>query len=139
MQALGPAAFGFVVAGVLTFFELITSKYPRTHVFLWKSWALYAYCAIYGVIALVVLLCFDRLAAAGVIKADGLGLSQPWIRALEIGIAAKALLGQNGRSEEDVEVDLPLRRPRPFKVVEITSLFPLLSPFPLLVRKQAAV
>jgi hypothetical protein len=44
------------------------------------------------VIALVVLLCFDRLAAAGVIKADGLGLSQPWIRALEIGIAVKALL-----------------------------------------------
>jgi hypothetical protein len=43
MRALGPAALGFVVAGVLTFFELITSKYPRTHVFLWKSWALYAY------------------------------------------------------------------------------------------------
>jgi hypothetical protein len=83
---------GFGIAFLFTWLELVTSKYPRTFSFPSKRWAIWLYCLIYGLIAFGVLVGFDALVVHGLIKADGLGLSMPWMRAIEIGIAAKALL-----------------------------------------------
>ncbi len=92
MTRFGPPLFGFVVAGILAWVELVTSRYPRTFTFIRTSPALYSYCFIYGIIGFAVLFGFDALVSAGVLKAEGLGLSNPWIRAFEIGVAVKALL-----------------------------------------------
>jgi len=89
---LGPALVGFAVAVLITGLELVQLKFPKTWVFAVKSWALYVYCLIYGLIAFFVLWGFDSLRSNGVIKVEGLGASNPWILALYVGISVKALL-----------------------------------------------
>ena len=92
MASVGPAVLGFGIALLFTWLELVTSKYPRTFVFPSKRWALWTYCLIYGLIAFGALLGFDSLVEKGIVKADGLGLSLPWVRAIEMGLAVKAFL-----------------------------------------------
>lgn len=92
MCSIGWALLGFSVAFFFTWLELITSKYPRTFTFPSGRWAIWVYCFVYGLIAFAVLLGFNALVAKGFIKADGLGLQTPWIRAVAVGIAVKALL-----------------------------------------------
>jgi hypothetical protein len=90
MSSIGPAVLAALVAFVVAFLELITSKYPRTFGFIRKSSSLYAYASLYALIAFAVQLGWDAL--AGSVSATGFGLSNPWVRALCIGISVKALM-----------------------------------------------
>lgn len=82
----GGVAFG------VTMLELVTSKYPRTFDFVAKSKYLYWYCGIYGLIAFGATFGLESLMANDLVKIEGLGLGNPWVKALWVGIAAKALL-----------------------------------------------
>ena len=83
-------AFG--IAALVTALELITSKYPRTVFLLKASRSLYVYAAIYGVIGLAVRWGLDPLTQSGTIKLEGLGLSNPWVQSLALGVTIKAFL-----------------------------------------------
>ena len=89
MPYLFAALFAGVLASVITLIELVTSKYPRTCHFLFKkSWKLYTYSIIYGGIAFFFMLLLD----SGLIKLEGLGISNIWIQAILVGISTKAFL-----------------------------------------------
>lgn len=57
-----------------------------------QSWALYTYALIYGLIGFGVMLGLQILLVAGVVKLEGLGLSNPWVQSIAIGISIKAFL-----------------------------------------------
>ena len=90
MSAFGPPLLAALVALVVASLELITSTYPRTFVFIGRHWALYAYAALYALIAFLVQLGWDVL--QGSVSATGFGLSNPWVRALVVGISVKAFM-----------------------------------------------
>lgn len=91
-MVLGTLLVAFVTATVFTLLELVTSRYPRTFFLIAKSSSLYAYALIYGFISGVVMLGLDYLVAQGTVKLEGLGLSSPYVRAVAVGLTAKALL-----------------------------------------------
>jgi hypothetical protein len=92
MNQLGPALLSLVLATSLAALELITSKYPRTLSLLRRSWAFYSYAIVYGIIAFCVMLSLQALVKTGTVKLEGLGLANPWVQALAIGVTFKALL-----------------------------------------------
>jgi hypothetical protein len=95
METFGSGLLAFLTAFVVVIIELLTSNYPRTSFVLRKEKALYLYGAIYGLIALGVVLSFNALTKAKTITVEGLGLSSPYIRAILTGISVKALLHIN--------------------------------------------
>lgn len=63
------AAIAFAIAALISWSELVTSKYPRTIKLFWrKSWALWAYPAIYGLISLGFTLAYIPLTQAGLLR-----------------------------------------------------------------------
>lgn len=93
MSSYLPPLISFTIGTLMTLGELLTSKYPRTSfLLLRRSWALYLYAVIYGVISLGVMLVFKPLSEAGYVKLAGLGLSNIWVRAIVVGVATKAFL-----------------------------------------------
>lgn len=82
----------FIIASLISMLELITSKYPRTFFLLKKSWALYTYALIYGVISFVVMLVLNSLIIAGIVKLEGVGISNLWTQSIAVGLATKAFL-----------------------------------------------
>ena len=92
MSALGPALLAALIAFVVAFLELITSKYPRTFEFVRSCWYIYSYALLYAIIAFGVQLGWDFLKGSASVSASGFGLSNPWIRALFIGISVKAFM-----------------------------------------------
>lgn len=90
MPNLSAALFAGMLAFVITLIELATSKYPRTCHFLFKkSWKFYSYSIIYGAIAFVFML---WLSDSGLIKLEGVGISNIWIQSILVGISTNALL-----------------------------------------------
>ncbi len=70
--------------------SIVTSIYPRTSPFLLrKSWNLYIYSIIYGVLAFFVML---LIVGSGLVKLEGFGTSNIWIQAIIVGISTKAFL-----------------------------------------------
>lgn len=92
MVSVGPPLLAFGIATLATLLELVTSKYPRTFFLLKRSWALYAYPVIYGVIGFGVTVGLGLFVETGTIKVEGLGLSNPWIQAIAVGLSIKAFL-----------------------------------------------
>ncbi len=92
MTDYGPPLLAFGLAALIASLELITSKYPRTYFLLRRSWALYAYALIYGLIGFGVMLGLHLLLQADVVKLEGLGLSSPWVQSIAIGVSIKAFL-----------------------------------------------
>jgi len=90
MQAVASPLLAAAVAFAVAALELVTSKYPRTFEFIRGCWALYAYAALYAVIAFAVQLGWNAL--RGTAGATGFGLSSPWVRALVVGISVKAFM-----------------------------------------------
>lgn len=90
MQGGAAAALGFAVATLICWLELVTSKYARTVFLVARSAWLYAYCLIYGAIAAALVLLLPLVGDQA--QLDGLGMANPWARALAIGIAVKAFL-----------------------------------------------
>ena len=80
---------GALLAGAIAFLvvltELVTSKYPRTLFLIARSPYLYAYGFIYGLIAALVYALLPQVT-------DSIGISNPWLKALAVGFAIKALL-----------------------------------------------
>lgn len=89
---LGPALLAFVIAGLIAFLELVTSEYPQTFSLMGRSWRLYTYSTIYGLIGLGVLMGLGALVEANKVRVEGLGLSSPWVQAIAIGLTVKAIL-----------------------------------------------
>jgi hypothetical protein len=92
MSDLWPALLAALIAFLFASLELITSKYPRTFEFVRKCPYLYAYAALYALIAFFVDLGWNALQEKGTVSASGFGLSSPWVRALVIGISVKAFM-----------------------------------------------
>jgi hypothetical protein len=91
-----PAAVtAFFIATILTWVELRTSKYPNTSFLIRWSRPLWIYCFIYGVIALVGFLLSNLLITSAKLKIEGLGLESPYVRAVVMGISAKAIMQLN--------------------------------------------
>lgn len=87
-----PPLLAFFVAYLFTILELITSNYPRTSSFIIKKPALHIYGIIYGFFALAIAFVLDTLIKSGSVKIEGLGLSNPWWKAILIGIGTKGFL-----------------------------------------------
>lgn len=84
-------AFG--IAALFSTLELITRDYPRSFSLLWRrSWAVYVYAAIYGFLAALIVWLLDVLIAEDRLKLEGLGLSNSIVRAIWVGLSAKAFL-----------------------------------------------
>jgi hypothetical protein len=78
------------IAVVVTALELITTKYPRTSVFVFHSGWFYVYILIYGAIAAVAYLLLPLVGAP--VNMTGSGFANPWIQAAIAGFSVKALL-----------------------------------------------
>jgi len=89
---LGPAFLSFVIAALIAWLELITSKYPRTFFSIRKCRALYNYALVYGLIGFGAMLGLEQLINAGIIKLEGPFLSSLWTQSVIIGLTTKALL-----------------------------------------------
>ena len=92
MINFGPPVLAFAIGAFIAVLELLTSKYPRTFFLLNKCAALYGYAAIYGLIAFGVMLGLDYLIAEKTVTLQGFGLSNPWWRAVAVGLSVKAFL-----------------------------------------------
>jgi len=87
---IGQFALAFVVAALVTGLELVTSKYPRTARFALRSAWFYAYIVIYGLLATAALALLP--AVGDQVTLQGLGLSNPWLKAALVGFSVKAVL-----------------------------------------------
>ena len=91
-----PAALiAFVIAFLLTWIELRTSKYPNTGFLLGSSHPLWIYCLVYGVIALSGFLLSNLLITSSKLTIQGLGLQSPYVRAVVLGVSSKAIMQLN--------------------------------------------
>jgi hypothetical protein len=92
MSAFGPAVLAALVAFIVASVELITTKYPRTFGFIRNSWCLYAYAALYAIIAFGVQIGWNALKGSASVSPNGFVLSNPWVLAIIIGISVKAFM-----------------------------------------------
>jgi hypothetical protein len=83
-------ALTFAVATVVTAIELITTKYPRTPEFITKSRWFYAYILVYGTLGAAALALLPLVGSE--ITMTGVGLENPWVKALLVGFSVKAVL-----------------------------------------------
>jgi len=85
-----------LLASAFTALTLLTTRYQHTYfLLLWppyRSWSLYVYSAIYGVIAAVLTFVLSTLIARDILRVEGLGLDNPGIRAVYIGLFTKSLM-----------------------------------------------
>lgn len=94
MWTVAYALVALVVACGIAAIELVTSRYPQTYFVLSPRlcWELYVYSLVYGVIAFLVTLEIGSLTTLGTVRLEGLGLGNPWVQAIAVGIAIKAFL-----------------------------------------------
>jgi hypothetical protein len=85
-------ALTFSIASTIALLELITSRYRNTFTFLWSRWQLYAYMAIYGAFGVFLFLLIDYLVAQKSVTFEGVAVDSPWLKAVLVGISAKALM-----------------------------------------------
>jgi hypothetical protein len=83
-------ALTFAVATIVTAIELITTTYPRTPEFVTKSRWFYAYILIYGTLGAAALALLPLV--GGEVTMTGVGLENPWVKALLVGFSVKAVL-----------------------------------------------
>jgi hypothetical protein len=86
----GMLGVAFAVAALVTAVELLTSQYPRTAQFALKSIWFYVYVIIYGLLAAVALAILPLVGDQ--VTIEGVGASNPWIKALLTGFSVKAVL-----------------------------------------------
>ena len=87
---LGPLAVTFAIASLVTALELVTSKYPRTARFCIKSPWFYVYFAIYGLLGAGALALLPLVGSQ--VTIEGVGLTNPWVKAAFVGLSIKAFL-----------------------------------------------
>jgi len=74
----------------VTGLELITTTYPRTATFILKSFGFYCYVIIYGALAAIAYLLLPWVGDQ--VTVQGVGLSDPWVKAAIVGFSIKAFL-----------------------------------------------
>jgi hypothetical protein len=79
-----------VIAATVTGLELITTEYPRTSRFVLPSPWFWGYVVIYGALAVVALTILPLI--TNQVTVDGVGLSNPWLKAAFVGFSVKAFL-----------------------------------------------
>jgi hypothetical protein len=92
MAQIGPPLLALFIGSLVASLELVTSSYPRTFSFLTRCWELWAYMLVYGLISFSVTFAFDFLVARSAVQIEGIGVSNPWLRAVAFGLSTKALL-----------------------------------------------
>jgi hypothetical protein len=90
MDWIGQVVLAFGSAALLSYFDFVSSNYPRTIFLLRKSWQIYLYAAFYGVMAALVFWLLPSLLEQ--IQLQGIGIGNPWVQALVLGLSIKALL-----------------------------------------------
>lgn len=90
MTGFLPFVVAFAVAFAVTLVELVTRKYPRTIFLLTGSISLYAYGVIYGFIAAGIDAMLPAISDQATVS--GVAISNPWVRAIAIGLSVKAFL-----------------------------------------------
>jgi hypothetical protein len=83
-------AVAFIIAALVTALELVTSKYPRTARFCFKSPWFFGYVLIYGFLGAGALALLPLLSSQ--VTIEGVGLTNPWIKAVFVGLSIKAFL-----------------------------------------------
>jgi hypothetical protein len=86
----GVLGLAFAAAAFVTAVELITTKYPRTPEFVAKSRWFYAYVLIYGALGAAALALLPLVGSE--VTMTGVGLENPWVKALLVGFSVKAVL-----------------------------------------------
>ncbi|SRR5260221_1993789 len=86
----GVLGLAFAAAAFVTAVELITTKYPRTPEFVTKSRWFYAYVLIYGALGAAALALLPLVGSE--VTMAGVGLENPWVKALLVGFSVKAVL-----------------------------------------------
>jgi len=89
------AVLCFIVGAIFPCIEFCTSKYPHTGFLIIGKRPLWIYCAIYGVIAIGGFYLSDWLIMSGKLKIEGLSTGSPYVRAVVLGIASKAVMQLN--------------------------------------------
>jgi hypothetical protein len=91
--AFSAALLAGLIGASIAFVELVTTCYARTcGLFLGKTWAIWIFSAIYGVIAFGVMLSWDSLVHDGVVGSNGFLAKSYWVRPILVGVCAKAFL-----------------------------------------------
>lgn len=87
---IGPTALALVLAFGISYWELVTSKYPRTVFLVRRCGYLYAYSGIYGFIAVAVMIAYEAIVPhTGPHSFIGGNL---WIRAIIVRLFTKSFL-----------------------------------------------
>ena len=89
-RGLGEVGLAALIAVAVVGLELITTQYPRTSIFVFRSGWFYAYVISYGLIAALVYLLLPLIGAQ--VTMTGIGLGNPWVQAVVTGLSVKALL-----------------------------------------------
>lgn len=90
-----PSLLAGVIAIGITYLELITASYRKTHFLLWRSpqvGLMLLYILVYGGIAFGLMAIVDVLIANKYITLEGLGTNSPWVRAAIVGLTVRALM-----------------------------------------------
>jgi hypothetical protein len=82
------AVLAFLICTLFTLLELVTSKYPTTFFLLKDSKSLYAYGIIYGFLAVGIYFLLPTISSQATLS--GIGVTNPWVRAVAIGLTVKA-------------------------------------------------
>ena len=86
MLSLGPPLLALLIASGITATELVTSEYSSTFFTVYRCPSLYIYSLIYGTIAFTIVALGTESTHIEVI-----GISNPWIQAVIIGLSIKAV------------------------------------------------
>ncbi len=86
MVSLGPPLLALLIASGITATELVTSEYSSTYFTVYRCPSLYLYSLIYGTFALFIVALGTESSHIEVI-----GISNPWIQAVIIGLSIKAV------------------------------------------------
>ncbi|MEK7792898.1 MAG: hypothetical protein AAB353_00135 [Candidatus Hydrogenedentota bacterium] len=95
MEKAGAVALTFFIAFLVSYFDRITTNYPNTARFIWRSLYLIGYAAMYALASALVLLGLGALIDSGSLTLEGSGVGNIWIQAIFIGLSAKAALNIN--------------------------------------------
>lgn len=88
-----PAFLAGLIGAFISLIELVSTHYPRTfRLFLFNTWAIWVFSAIYGLMAFSVIIAWDSLVHDGLVEADGFLAKSYWLRPVLVGVCVKAFL-----------------------------------------------
>ncbi len=89
-ELLCPTILAFLLAGSIAYWELVTSKYPRTVFLTFRCPHIYAYSFVYAAAAVIIMLTYEAIVPHNGSRSSFSG--NPWVRAWAIGLFTKSFL-----------------------------------------------